>query len=141
MIMAEVTTKTTAGAVIAGALAIQVALSVFDDEPSEVAQKESLEVLLMLKLVREVADGPPTPVDALVSALAPHFSRGFPDDPVEDDMLLVMTVAMIALKDLTGLGSTEHADVEVLVDRPGWIPSLVARAAELMSEVRAARLH
>jgi hypothetical protein len=66
-----------------------------------------MQVLVTLKLVQARADGLTLVVDALVAPLLPHFSEGFPDDPVPGDV----------------------------VDDANWIPSVVARAVSNFCEV------
>jgi len=118
---------------IAAAMAIRCAATVFDDAPASEAADDANDVLVELKLARKVPNGRSVAVDALVGELAPRFSKGFPDDPVPSDAELPMVVALVALKRFS-----DHCDqgrpLEELVDRPDWVPSLVAHALRLLAE-------
>jgi hypothetical protein len=119
---------------IAAAMAIRCAATVFDDVPASEASDDADDVLVELKLARKVPGGRSVAVDALVAELAPRFSKGFPDDPVQSDAELPMVVALVALKRFS-----DHCDrerpLEELVDAPDWVPSIVAHALRLLAEV------
>jgi hypothetical protein len=119
---------------ISAAMAIRLTSKVFDDMPTGEACDSAHDLLVELKLARRVPSGPPVAVDALVAELGPRFSKGFPDEPSPDDAELPMVVVLVALKRFS-----DHCDkggaLEELVDTPDWVPSLVAHALQVLSEV------
>jgi hypothetical protein len=130
--------KDSAANFITGALGVQVAISLLDDMSTDQAFEAAQTVLVSLKLARRRPKRPAVVVDALISELMPHFSEGFPDDPVKTDAVLSLAVALAALKLFS-----DHCDqgrpIEELVDAADWIPSIVALAVNTLAEVT--RLH
>jgi hypothetical protein len=120
---------------ITAGMEMQFAMSISDGAMSNDQLREAAETLLVtLKLARRRSDGLALVVDAVVALLLPHFSDGFPDDPVEGDAVLTYAVALAALKLFC-----DHCDqgepLEDLVDDTHWIPSVVALAVNTFTDV------